>query len=74
MDTQDTDRIQNLLNSFFRKLEFGTMEDLPIFINNLNIGTIVPSKMEWRIFKGEDSLSLSVANNAETNTLVSTTA
>ncbi len=34
----------------------------------------VPSKMEWRIFKGEDSLSLSVANNAETNTLVSTTA
>ena len=37
MDSQRSDCIQNLLNSFFRKLEFGTMEDLPIFINNLII-------------------------------------
>ena len=47
MDTQDTDCIQNLFNSVLRKLEFRTMEDLPIFINisSLNMGMIAPSKM-----------------------------
>lgn len=37
MDSQRSDCIQNLLSSFFRELEFGTMENLPIFINNFII-------------------------------------
>ena len=76
MDAKSADGLQNLFNEFIGEVEFGAMENFTIIGNYLIIEyrNYLSIKIEYRIFKGEESLSLSVASNADTNTLVSMTA